>query len=138
MKRKLWTGLVIALLSALLCCGLAAADSSGSCGENVTYTLTDAGVLTISGTGPMTDFTNANPSPFWNVSAITSVVIKEGVTSVGQYAFYNCSEIASVSLPSTVTSIGNNAFYQCYKLASIDLPEALTNLGSYAFFTNAP
>ena len=67
MKRKLWMFLAAVVLLAVFWCGTAAASSSGTCGDDLTWTLTDDGVLTISGTGPMTDYTNssANRSPYY-------------------------------------------------------------------------
>ena len=50
MTRKLWMLPVLSALLTLLCCGAALADLSGSCGDDVTWTLA-AGTLTISGTG---------------------------------------------------------------------------------------
>ncbi|MBQ2582094.1 MAG: hypothetical protein II574_10765, partial [Ruminococcus sp.] len=56
--------------------------TSGKCGENVKWKLTD-GKLTISGTGAMTNYNNYNESPFYGRTDIQSVVIKSGVTSIG-------------------------------------------------------
>ena len=63
MKRKLWTGLVLGLLLALVCYGAATADDSGTCGANgnyLTWKLNESGVLTISGTGKMSDYDSAS------------------------------------------------------------------------------
>ncbi|MCD8316830.1 MAG: leucine-rich repeat protein [Eggerthellaceae bacterium] len=111
--------------------------ASGTCGEegdNATWTLGEDGVLTISGTGDMADYPSASQIPWYTYrSSIVSVVINEGITSVGDGAFYKCSEIADVSLPSTVTYIGEKAFSNCSALTSIDFPTGLTYIGSYAF-----
>ena len=83
---------------------------SGKCGENLTWTL-ENGVLTISGTGPMQDFDfNDTTSWHYNRTSISSVVINEGITSIGKYAFQNCTNLQKVDIPDTVTSIGDNAF----------------------------
>lgn len=68
---------------------------SGTCGENLTWTLDDSGTLTISGTGAMTNYSSFGP---WynNRLSINSVVIEDGVTSIGNYAFYNCSALTDV------------------------------------------
>ncbi len=57
-------------------------------------------------------------------SAVNSVAIPEGYTTIGASAFYGCTNITSVSLPSTVTSLGNMAFNSCTSLSSIDLSAA--------------
>ncbi|MBQ8942172.1 MAG: leucine-rich repeat protein [Firmicutes bacterium] len=84
------------------------------CGENVTYTFdTDTGVLTISGTGDMADY-NILESPLVS-SSIKSVIIENGVTSIGNYAFYYLleeSNLTSVTIPDSVTSIRNTLEYE--------------------------
>ena len=50
---------------------------------------------------------------------ITSVVIEEGVTSIGDYAFENCTGLTSIEIPASVTSIGDRAFRYCGSLATI-------------------
>lgn len=108
---------------------------AGQCGDHVSWVFDyDTGKITITGTGPMTNYTNTVSSPFFGRGDITGVIIGEGVTSVGNYAFRGCDDITEVSLPSTLTSIGNYAFYNCFGLADIDLPDGLTSLGQYTFY----
>ena len=106
----------------------------GICGENLTWILTEDGVLTISGTGEMTDYPNFADVP-WNAyrEKILSVVMEPGVTSVGRYAFFQCINMTSVEMPEGVTSIGNNAFSACRNLTSVVIPESVTNIGFAAF-----
>ena len=107
---------------------------SGSCGENVTWTLTADGTLTISGTGTMTDYANSG-SPWYSCrGAIKSVVIQQGVTSIGNWAFWDCSGLTSVTIPDGVTSIGGDAFSGCAALTSVTIPGSVTNVGQYAFY----
>lgn len=82
----------------------------GTCGASLTYTLTSAGVLLISGTGNMYDFSSNGAPWYMNRSSITSVVIESGVTSIGNNAFYNCSTLTDITIPSTVTGISSSAF----------------------------
>jgi len=108
--------------------------ASGTCGENLTWELTCDSVLTISGTGPMTDFDYSIGAPwdsyYW---AIITLVTNTGVTSIGDYAFYNCgSNLSSVTISESVTSIGKGAFYGC-KLASITIPNSVTTIDNSAF-----
>jgi hypothetical protein len=79
------------------------------CGSSLTWTLID-GVLTISGTGAMTNWSQSADVSWYPVrSDIKSVVIEEGVTSIGDLAFSGCSNMATITIPSSVTSIGTYA-----------------------------
>ena len=107
--------------------------ASGECGENLTCELTDDGVLTISGTGSMTDYSASSAPWRENRSSIKTVVIETGVTTVGDYAFYGCTNLVTVTIPEGVASVGNRAFAYCINLASITIPTSMTNIGPYAF-----
>jgi len=65
---------------------------------------------------------------------ISSVVIPDGVTSIGDYAFYN-NNLKSVTIPSSVTSIGRSAFYN-NNLESVVIPDGVTSIGDSAFNSN--
>ncbi|MEY8318729.1 leucine-rich repeat domain-containing protein [Oscillospiraceae bacterium 50-58] len=123
------------------------ADAKGECGENATWEYKD-GVLTIKGTGDMKSFgmeVNFNFSietykgpwvykdgtPF--IFDITSIIIEEGITSVGGCAFYHCEQVTSISIPETVTSIGADAFNYCESLEEITLPSSITSIGLTPF-----
>ena len=108
---------------------------SGSCGENVTWTLTADGTLTISGTGAMTDYTYDSKSPWYSCRTyIKRVVMQQGVTSIGGDAFWDCSGLTSVTIPDGVTSIGGGAFWDCAALTSVTIPGSVTNVGQDAFY----
>ncbi|MDR2480802.1 MAG: leucine-rich repeat domain-containing protein [Spirochaetaceae bacterium] len=64
---------------------------------------------------------------------ITSVVIPNGVTSIGDNAFSMCGELTSVTIPNSVTSIGAAAFYMCGSLTSVVIPDSVTSLGNVVF-----
>ena len=64
---------------------------------------------------------------------ITSIVIPDSVTSIGDYAFYNYHNLSNCTIGSGVTSIGNNAFAYCSVLTSIVIPDSVITIGSYAF-----
>ena len=102
--------------------------STGKCGENVYYSLSDDGVLTISGSGDMDN------STFSGNSSIKSVVIKNGVTSICDNAFYECVNLSSVIVSISVKSINSWAFSDCINLTSISLPDSVTSLGWGAFY----
>jgi hypothetical protein len=92
-------------------------------GAAVIGTLYENGDLVVSGSGAMKDYANANDAPFGTSgnpnTSIKKVIIKDGVTTVGNYAFYNCSGLTSVTIPDSVTSIGQYAFYNCSSLTSV-------------------
>ncbi len=110
---------------------------SGTCGDNgsnVTWKLTEDGILTISGTGAMIDYgddKSYRKTP-WRDYFIESVRIDEGVTSIGGWAFTNCV-LTSVMIPDSVTSIACGAFSECRSLASVTIPDSVTSIGGYAF-----
>ena len=115
--------------------------SFGFCGAergNLTWVEDSSGTLTISGTGAMADYRaygsydfTTDPTPFG--SSAKTVLIEEGVTSIGDSAFNDCAFISGVVIPSTVTKIGNRAFEMCYSLESIQIPDGVTIIGENAF-----
>ncbi len=110
-----------------------AASYSGTCGDDLTWSLdTETGVLEISGTGAMANY-SYNSAP-WNsnINSITSISIGDGVTSIGDYAFYRCASFTDITIPNSVTSIGNNAFENCQSLTSITIPDSVTSIGEDA------
>lgn len=94
------------------------ADDSGTCGESLTWTYKeDTKTLTISGIG---DMDNSKP---WRLfrDVIQTIVIEDGVTSIGKEAFAGCSSLSAIHLPSTVTTIGHEAFRHCPSLSTITI-----------------
>ena len=69
---------------------------------------------------------------FKNCALLTSVILSDTVTDVGNEAFYGCSELTAVTFGG-VQSIGNSAFYGCKKLSALELPGSVTTIGDYAF-----
>ena len=107
----------------------------GACGDNVTWRLSADGTLTISGKGRINDYDNEdNPMP-WEICRqyIKSVVIKSGVTGIGDYAFFYCDAMTSVTIPNTVTEIGDAVFCFCDALTSVMIPGSVTTIGEWAF-----
>ena len=138
MKNKLLSAiLVLALLLSNLAIPALAEDeipTSGTCGETVTWALDETGLLTISGTGPMTDYATYTETPWYeSIDRITALVIGDGVTTIGDRSFYGCEALATVTLPEGITTIGNSAFYSCVGLTEVLLPQTLTAIGDYAF-----
>ena len=107
--------------------------TTGQCGDNVTYTFDeDTGLLTISGTGYMQNYSEKE-SPFYNNGSIKSIVINNGVTSIGAHAFYYCIGLTSITIPDSVTSIAFSSFYGCTSLTSITIPNSVKSIGSSVF-----
>lgn len=125
---------VLCLLMAGMVFPLAArAAESGNCGEQLTWTLSD-GILQISGSGAMANYTDEQPAPWKNrAAAITKVSIGQGVTTVGSLAFLDCTELRQVSLPQGLSTIGARAFKNCARLAYVRIPSTLSELGEGAF-----
>ena len=101
--------------------------SSGTCGENLIWTLDESGVLTISGTGAMDNYKQFG-SPWDSVSSkITSVVIEEGVTSIGSSAFSGSVNLTQITIPESVTTFGDYALSGCHSFTDV----YLTNLAAW-------
>jgi hypothetical protein len=115
--------------------------SSGTCGmedgthngSQLTWTLYrsrstgNADSLVISGNGEMAE------NAFYGNKQIKTVVIEEGVTTIGYAAFYKCSHLTSVTIPASVTTIGKGAFSGCSSLTSVTIPASVTTIGKSAF-----
>ena len=132
--------------------------TSGTWGENISWTLDCDGLLTISGMGDMDDFmfasedawleyrndiylveieagiTSIGKESFSNCERITRVIIPASVTSIRDYAFYYCDILSDILIPNSVTSIGRSVFNGCYSLSSIIIPSSVTSIGYAAFF----
>lgn len=67
---------------------------------------------------------------FFNCTGLTSVIIPNSVTAIGDYAFYGCTGLTSVVIPNSVTLIGDHAFSDCTNLTSIAIPNSITHLGA--------
>lgn len=133
MKKRLLSILLV-LLTALTLLPLGAlADDNNKCGENLTWNLDEIGILTISGTGDMYDYSEDYLAP-WNEHCleITNVTISGGVTSIGSYAFCYCS-VKSITLPFGLKHIGISAFFYCPNIQQIKIPDSVEYIDPYAF-----
>ena len=112
--------------------------ASGECGAdgyNLTWVLTEDGTLTISGSGKMQDYSDSSVAPWYTKrTKILSVVVEDGVTSVGSCAFYACLKLASVTLPEGIKSTGYASFRDCTKLAEVNIPNSVTSIGYQTFY----
>ncbi|MCI6832489.1 MAG: leucine-rich repeat protein, partial [Clostridiales bacterium] len=132
--------------------------TSGTCGTKLTWSFAVAdGTLTISGEGAMDDYDSWSSRP-WNDlgESITTVVVEDGVTTIGKNAFFalvqlktaelgkdvtrigarafgNCNNLESINIPDGVTAIEGGAFANCSKLKELVLPDGVTRIGEAAF-----
>ena len=115
----------------------------GRCGENVYWSLdTDTGVLTVSGTGEIADYSGYKyngvyldvPAPWMEHQPyIKTVIIEDGITRIGQNAFNGCAALTGITIPKSVTVIGERAFKGCTSLTEITLPKGVTAIEDSAF-----
>ncbi len=138
--------------------------ASGTCGENITWSLDSVGVLTLSGSGAMADF-ETRTAPWQEYkNMIKKVVIGKDITYVGKFAFMQCrnlsavvfeegsvletigwgafgycSSLTEITIPASVKAISGYAFYYCTKLATVTFEEgsALETIGGYAFWNDS-
>ena len=113
------------------------AVKSGVGTDGLAWEISDDGVLTISGSGPMADYgwygDNAAPWREYYFD-ILSVVIEEGVTSIGNMAFYGCSKLTQpVEIPDSVTSIGEQAFRDCTALTGVKIGSGVSAIPGGCF-----
>ena len=150
--KKLWIiPTVIALMLTLAIFALPISAEtviySGSCGEDLTWTLDSGGTLVISGTGPM-DFdnhfrcyeetvapSNKSISPWYYLPSgtVTSVEIQNGVTNIAYRAFHGLHELTSVKIADSVTVIETEAFYSCESIETVTFGTGLTEIRRSAF-----
>ncbi len=120
------------LLTALPLAAQADLETTGTCGEEVTWSFDPAsGELLITGNGPMEEFND--PSPFCGLSEIRTLTIEAGVTSIGYGAFSNCLDLTDVTIPDSVAEIGGYAFSGCEALECITIPDSVMYVDSNAF-----
>lgn len=154
MKNPLY--IITLLIGTSLTANAWAETQTWSCGENCTATLSDNGVMTVSGSGSMDDYTtdtipwkdslesitnvvvqsgitNLGVRSFQGATNLVSASLPEGLTSIGNGAFNKASSLTTINIPSTVTTIGNGAFQYASSLQSINLPDGLTSIGTHAF-----
>ena len=105
--------------------------TSGTCGENATFTISDDMTMTISGTGEVEDIDlNEDESDdiydTKNAEKIKKIVVEEGITGLSGRLFYHYSYVTQISLPETLTSIGIKCFEDCRRLKQVEIPAKVT------------
>lgn len=105
----------------------------GSCGSTLYWMMVEDDALIIYGSGAMDDFKYIGIYPWKDYADTTkSVVLKPGVTHIGEFAFA-VMPITSAKIPNSVASLGASAFDYCEELTEIYLPENLRTIGDSAF-----
>jgi len=110
---------------------------ANSCGDGLTWAVND-GVLTISydgeGTGSMDNYEDYLSMP-WRNETFSSVVLPEGLISIGQNAFAVINTFSQITLPSTLQYILMNAFTGS-GLTSVTIPANVKGIGASAFISS--
>ena len=117
-------------------------QTSGVCGDHLTYEVDCNNVFHVYGYGDMYDFDSATISAqsaaIWKAfrPVIKRIELPGGLTSIGANTFTSFSKIKSVDIPDSVTLIGYAAFGSCTELESVKLPASLKTLGGMVFSSN--
>ncbi len=122
--KKLCT--LFSVLALVLLCAIllpikaqAAEVASGTCGNDLTWVLDDAGTLTISGTGTMTSHPWLGSwANSWRTK-IKSVILEDGVANIMDEAFLDCINLTSITIPASVKGIGDFSFEGCDSVESV-------------------
>ena len=121
----------------LVSCGTQGGNAESASGTHGALTWNydkETKTLTLSGSGAMVDFDDADSVPWSAVrTSAEKLVVGDGITTVGSYAFYAMSALKEIDLPVTVTSLGTSSFSFCSKLETLSLPSGVTTIGNSAF-----
>jgi hypothetical protein len=130
--KKFKMALSLILSAIVIFSSIAIGGMFASADDAVTYEFdSSTGTLTISGTGEVTQ--SGISAKVTDSNALKSVVINDGITSIGDYAFECFDSLTTVTMTDSVTTIGDYVFYKCYNLAALTLSKNLTSVGEEAF-----
>ena len=134
MKKLLSILLAVLMVISIVPLSASAGTDTGKCGTNLAWSFdTITGVLDITGSGAMSDWTSPTNVPWEDYTQyIKTVNLPEEITSIGGYAFFYCGNLSNVTIPDGVISIGESAFQACSSLESVVIPEGAT-VKPYAF-----
>lgn len=104
---------------------------TGTCGDNMFWSLDPEGNLEINGSGTMEWKQNSAPWQRYK-KAITKIVVGDGITSIKENAFTECSQVTEVKLGKDIQQIGKQAFWMMPKLKDITLPQGIKEIGEQA------
>ena len=83
--------------------------------------------------GRTTGLSLIGAAKFQGYTALSGIVLPEGIDSINESAFDGCTSLASVTIPDTVNEIGQFAFRNCSALKSIEIPRGVITIGSDSF-----
>ena len=155
--KRFLTGAFFVVCMIFMSCFVVSAASSGTYGQNCTWTLDDEGTLTISGSGITPNYSkdmyryipwyshmaeikkavidgpeNIGDRAFFYARNMKEVVIGSSVKSIGEAAFTGCTSLKNIDIPSNVTKIYSSAFCGCTGITKLAIPDSVTTLGSKA------
>ncbi|MBQ8835317.1 MAG: leucine-rich repeat domain-containing protein [Oscillospiraceae bacterium] len=102
-----------------------------ACGDELTWEFKD-GTLTITGSGPMDDFSEGAPWEEYK-DKIQVVVLSGKVSTVGAGAFTDYDNLIAVDFGTALQEIGTAAFKNCDGLTTISLPDTFRRFGEESF-----
>jgi hypothetical protein len=109
--------------------------ASGKLGADISWSISQSGLLKIDGRGDMPNFASYTEVPWYSQRMmIKDIIVGGSVTSIGSYAFYGCDIVERVTISDGVRAIGDHAFAGCDRLTSINVPRSLESIGERAFF----
>ena len=138
MKKRI-IALSLALIMVLsLLPAMTFAAASGVCGDDLTWELDASGELYIEGSGAMYDYTEEDKAPWsGDASTITSVILPDGLTHIGDRAFISMTKLTELDLPASLTSVGAFALNSCTGVTELALPDGLISIGDYGLASMA-
>ena len=131
-KRIISLLLVLALACSLLVLPANAAEvaASGTCGEDLMWEITSDGTAVISGTGVIdSDLRSSWPEDV----TVTSLVVKSGVSEIGNYAFSGLNSLERVTIEEGLSRIGHSAFENCSSLKYAEIGDGPEYFGESIF-----
>lgn len=135
---------VLALILVLFCMAFVACDNTQNI-QDMQYALTDDGtgyiLVSSNSSGSVVVVDSYNNLPVVGIadlafskSTVTSVVIPDSITYIGNSAFWQCDQLAEVTIGNGVVAIGDYAFMDCANLHTITLGSSITSIGQLTFF----
>lgn len=113
---------------------IVASGTCGADGDNVIWELDNKGILKISGTGSIDDYSYFQSAPWYTQkTAIDTILIIDGVDRIGDNNFNGCTNVTNVIIPNSIKSIGNYAFVSCSNLTNVIIPDSVIDIESGAF-----
>ncbi len=136
-KKALSLLLALCLLAGVFCFAAGAKEplaASGNIGENIQWTFnSETGGLRFSGTGPLSNYEHPGDSPFSDRDEIITVIIEDGITTVGSYLFSGCTSLRHLMLGEDVKTVYYGAFMDCTSLQNVALGSSVQSIYKSAF-----